>query len=80
MVLPALLLVRSQMPDPSHVTHIPRIVASITSVWRVLLVSMVAPLALSSRLAIATVLATARIPKMFPAGKLATIFNLFTQY
>lgn len=50
-------------------TLIPKIAANTTFAWRVLLVNMVAPLVLYSKLETVMDLATVKIPKMFPDGK-----------
>lgn len=73
MASPVPLPVSWPMPAPSRVTHILRIAASTTSAWRVWPVNMVAPLVQFSRSAIVMALATARIPRMFPAGKFHVI-------
>lgn len=69
MVSLALLPVNWLMLVPSPDTPTPKIAVNTTFAWKVLPANMVAPLALFSKLVTVTVLATVKIPKMFPAGK-----------
>lgn len=57
----------------------PKIAVNTTFAWKVLLVNMVAPLVLYSRLVTVMAAVTAKILKMFPAGKWKTL-KLFIYY
>jgi len=63
-------------PDPSRATPTPRTAASTTSAWRAWPANTDAPSAQCSRSETVMALATARIPRMFPDGKLEFICNL----